>query len=71
MPVLQDKELSLDGLSSIILKTSILNGADIPAVLYAMVEEAVSLLSDGRIIRLGDLGSLRISTAPKEKRQWK
>jgi predicted histone-like DNA-binding protein len=56
-----DREISLDGLTKAIEKTSTVNGADIRAVLYAMVEEAVNGLSDGRIIRLGDLGSLRIT----------
>jgi predicted histone-like DNA-binding protein len=56
-----DREISLEGLTKAIEKTSTVNGADIRAVLYAMVEEAVNGLSDGRIIRLGDLGSLRIT----------
>jgi len=55
------KEVSLDGLTRGIEKTSTVSGADIRAVLYAMVEEAVIGLSEGRIIRLGDLGSLRIT----------
>jgi predicted histone-like DNA-binding protein len=55
------REVSLDGLTKGIEKTSTVSGADIRAVLYAMVEEAVVGLSEGRIIRLGDLGSLRIT----------
>ena len=55
------KEISLDSLTKAIEKTSTVNGADIRAVLYAMVEESVLGLSEGRIIRLGDLGSLRIT----------
>jgi predicted histone-like DNA-binding protein len=55
------REISLDGLTKGIEKTSTVSGADIRAVLYAMVEEAVAGLSEGRIIRLGDLGSLRIT----------
>ncbi len=55
------KEISLDSLTKAIEKTSTVNGADIRAVLYAMVEETVSNLSEGSIIRLGDLGSLRIT----------
>ena len=62
-----DREISLDGLTKAIEKTSTVNGADIRAVLYAMVEEAVSGLSDGRIIRLGDLGSLRITLSSEGK----
>jgi predicted histone-like DNA-binding protein len=62
-----DKEISLDGLTKAIEKTSTVNGADIRAVLYAMVEEAVGGLSEGRIIRLGDLGSLRITLSSEGK----
>ncbi|MDR2086206.1 MAG: hypothetical protein LBP72_03420 [Dysgonamonadaceae bacterium] len=62
-----DREISLDGLTKAIEKASTVNGADIRAVLYAMVEEAVSGLSDGRIIRLGDLGSLRITLSSEGK----
>jgi predicted histone-like DNA-binding protein len=62
-----DREISLDDLTKAIEKTSTVNGADIRAVLYAMVEEAVGGLSDGRIIRLGDLGSLRITLSSEGK----
>lgn len=62
-----DREISLDILTKGIEKASTVNGADIRAVLYAMVEEAVSGLSEGRIIRLGDLGSLRITLSSEGK----
>ncbi|MDR1730001.1 MAG: hypothetical protein LBR52_05000 [Prevotellaceae bacterium] len=61
------QEISLEGLTRGIEKTSTVSGADIRAVLYAMVEEAVAGLSDGRIIRLGDLGSLRITLSSEGK----
>jgi predicted histone-like DNA-binding protein len=61
------QELTLDGLTKGIEKTSTVNGADIRAVLYAMVEEAVGGLEDGRIVRLGDLGSLRITLSSEGK----
>jgi predicted histone-like DNA-binding protein len=61
------KELTLEGLTKAIEKTSTVSGADIRAVLYALVEEAVNGLSDGRIIRLGDLGSLRITLKSEGK----
>jgi len=63
----QGKEITLDGLTKAIEKTSTVNGADIRAVLYAMVEEAVAGLEDGRIIRLGELGSLRITLSSEGK----
>jgi predicted histone-like DNA-binding protein len=63
----QDGELSLDELTTAIEKSCTVNGADIRAVLYAMVDEAVANLADGRIIRFGDLGSLRISLSSEGK----
>ena len=62
-----DREITLDGLTKAIEKTSTVNGADIRAVLYAMVEESVLGLSEGRIIRLGDMGSLRITISSEGK----
>lgn len=59
-PVL-DGEADLETLTRAIEKVSTVNGADIRAVLYAMVESTVDLLSQGKIVRLGDLGSLRPS----------
>jgi len=55
------REVTLEALTRTIERKSTLSGADIRAVLYAMVEQAVDALSEGRIIRLGDLGSLRIT----------
>jgi len=48
-------------------KTCTVNGVDIRAVLYALVDEAVDDLSEGRIVRLGDLGSLRITLSSEGK----
>ena len=61
------REITLDGLTKGIEKTSTVSGADIRAVLYAMVEEAVIGLSEGRIVRLGELGSLRITLSSEGK----
>jgi predicted histone-like DNA-binding protein len=57
----QGREMTLEGLTRAIERKSTLSGADIRAVLYAMVEQAADGLSEGRIIRLGYLGSLRIT----------
>jgi predicted histone-like DNA-binding protein len=62
-----DREVTLESLTQGIEKTSTVNGADIRAVLYATVEEAVRGLEDGRIIRLGDLGSLRVTLRSEGK----
>ena len=61
------KEMTLEGLTKGIERASTVSGADIRAVLYAMVEEAVTGLSEGRIIRMGDLGSLRITISSEGK----
>lgn len=54
-------EVSLDDLTHIIEKISTVSGADIRAVLYAMVDAMIMNLEQGKIVRLGDLGSLRVS----------
>jgi predicted histone-like DNA-binding protein len=63
----QDGEVSLDTLTKGIEKSCTVNGADIRAVLYAMVDQAVTNLEEGRIVRLGDLGSLRITLSSEGK----
>lgn len=60
VPVMGD-ELTLDLLTKRIEKTSTVNGADIRAVIYALVEEIIDGLEEGRIVRVGDLGSLRVT----------
>lgn len=42
-------------------RASTVNGADIRAVLYSAVEAINGFLADGDIVRLGDLGSFRLS----------
>lgn len=42
-------------------KISTVSGADIRAVLYALVDVSIDGLSRGAIIRMGDLGSFRVS----------
>ena len=62
-----DGEMTLADLTKAIEKISTVNGADIRAVLYALVDVAVDSLSDGKIVRLGDLGSLRMSLSSEGK----
>lgn len=59
--VVTNGERDIDELTKRIEKISTVSGADIRAVLYAMVDVCVDDLDDGYIIRLGDLGSLRVS----------
>lgn len=54
-------EMNLDGLTKAIEKICTVSGADIRAVLYALVDVSVDSLSNGTIVRLGDLGSMRVS----------
>ncbi|MCU4154573.1 DNA-binding protein [Carboxylicivirga sp. A043] len=54
-------ELSLEKLTKRIEKISTVGGADIRAVLYSLVDVMQDGLEEGAIVRLGDLGSLRIS----------
>lgn len=54
-------ELDLDDLTKAIEKICTVSGADIRAVLYALVDVAVDNLGRGTIVRLGDLGSMRVS----------
>lgn len=57
----QDGEVTIETLTKGIERACTVNGADIRAVLYALVDQAVDALADGRIVRLGDLGSLRVT----------
>lgn len=54
-------ELTLPGLTKAIEKICTVSGADVRAVTYAMVDVAIDSLANGTIVRLGDLGSLRIT----------
>ncbi len=65
-PVLEG-EVTLDDLTRLIEKSSTVSGADIRAVLYALVETTVDSLTKGSIVRLGELGSLRPSISSEGK----
>jgi predicted histone-like DNA-binding protein len=54
-------EWDIDRLTKSIEKICTVSGADIRAVLYALVDVSVDGLEEGAIIRLGDLGSMRVS----------
>lgn len=62
-----DGEMTLADLTKSIEKICTVSGADIRAVLYALVDVSVDSLSDGTIVRLGDLGSLRASLSSEGK----
>ncbi|MEI6061096.1 MAG: DNA-binding protein [Bacteroidota bacterium] len=65
-PVL-DGELTLPELTRAIEKICTVSGADILAVLYAMVDVSVDNLANGTIVRLGELGSLRPTLSSEGK----
>lgn len=54
-------ELTLAGLGKRIEQMSTVNGADVRAVVYALLEVMILEMADGKIIRLGELGSLRVN----------
>ena len=54
-------EADIEELTRAIEKISTVSGADIRAVLYALADVAADELADSNIVRLGDLGSLRVS----------
>lgn len=58
---------SLDDITKLIEKISTVSGADIRAVLYAMVDVISAELERGRIVRMGELGSLRVSISSRGK----
>ena len=58
-------KIDIDALTRDIEKISTVSGADIRAVLYALVDVAVNELADSNIVRLGDLGSFRVSIRSK------
>ena len=53
--------VGIEELTAEISKLSTVNGADISAVLYGIVEVLPQLLAKGNSIQLGDLGFFRIS----------
>ncbi|MDY3316711.1 HU family DNA-binding protein [Riemerella anatipestifer] len=65
-PVYQG-EKTLEGLTKDIEKISTVSGADIRAVLYALVDVMQNSLSNGQIVRLGELGSMRVSLSSEGK----
>jgi predicted histone-like DNA-binding protein len=54
-------EWDIERLTRAIEKICTVSGADIRAVLYALVDVSTEGIDDGAIIRLGDLGSMRVT----------
>ena len=51
----------IDALTRAIEKISTVSGADIRAVLYALTDVMTESLANSNIVRLGELGSIRVS----------
>ena len=64
-----DGEMDINAITKAIEKISTVSGADIRAVLYALVDVAIDGLSRGAVIRMGELGNLRISISSEGKAQ--
>ncbi len=64
-------ERTLAGLTREIEKMSTVSGADIRAVLYAMVDVMRESLANGQVVRLGELGSLRVNIKSEGKEKAK
>lgn len=60
-------EKTLAGLTRDIEKISTVSGADIRAVLYALVDVMTGSLAEGQSVRLGELGSLRVGISSEGK----
>lgn len=56
-----DGKADIEVLTRRMEQNSTVSGADIRAVLYSLTEFVPELLSDGKTVRIGDLGSFRIS----------
>lgn len=56
-----DGEVNEEDLILNIEKRCTVNGADVRAVIYSLLDISVESLAKGSIVRLGDLGSLRVS----------
>ncbi len=64
---IMDGEMDIEALTKAIEKICTVSGADIRAVLYALVDVSIDGLSRGAIIRMGDLGSMRITLSAEGK----
>jgi predicted histone-like DNA-binding protein len=59
--VVSDGEMTLEQMTTEIEKRCTVSGADIRAVLYSMVEVTSEALQNGTIVKLGELGNMRMS----------
>ena len=57
----------IEELTENIEKISTVSGADIRAVLYALVDSIPGMLADGKSVKIGDVGSFRISISSEGK----
>lgn len=55
--------VDIDQLTAAIEKISTASGADIRAVLYALLDVTLQELADSKIVKLGEIGSLKLSVS--------
>lgn len=58
---ISDGEVGLTELIASIEKMSTFSGADVSGLVYALVDVAIDMLREGKIVRIEGLGSLRVS----------
>lgn len=58
-----NQEYTIEDITRAIEKISTVSGADVRAVLYALVDVSTEALERGDIVRLGDLGSIRLTVS--------
>lgn len=56
-------KVGIEELTSRIEKISTVSGADIRAVLYAIIDIVPEMLSEGNSVQIGDLGTFRVSVS--------
>jgi predicted histone-like DNA-binding protein len=60
-------EMTMEDLIKSIEKMAALTGAEIRGVMYSMVDAMENMLKRGYAVRLGELGSMRLSISSEEK----
>ena len=53
--------MDIDAITHRIEQISTVSGADIRAVLYALIDVIPDMLSDGHVVKMGEVGRMRIS----------
>ncbi|WP_461632529.1 HU family DNA-binding protein [Labilibaculum euxinus] len=60
-------DTGIEEITESIEKISTVSGADIRAVLYALIDTIPTMLADGKSVKLGEIGNFRISISSEGK----